>query len=204
MKLLKKYFEMLLILFALLSAVLAWGEMSFAALLMLTSFMTLAFYYMLSAVLVLADKRVSRPVRLLFVVGLYVLSAGIAGSLFRMLFWTGGEALLISALSFGAAVLIIAAVYYTKLKAELKDVIGSQLASLIKRVVPYLLLFALTYLAPTATLFDLVGQNRNDIRYRALFLKSMDNPDDADLRDSLNSYRTKMLNHDNHPSPGNR
>jgi hypothetical protein len=191
MSLIKKYFEGILILLALSSAVLALGQVRVAPLCMMTSFLALSFYYLLSAILVLTDKRISKPVRLTFVVGLYVVSIGIVGSLFKLLLWRGGDTLMIVALSSAVAVLIVVAAFRVLLNKEARTWAWPQLAVLLKRLVPYAVTFALISFHSDEVIFENFNYHRRDQAYKELLLKSLDDPGNQALKDSLQSYRTK-------------
>jgi hypothetical protein len=200
----KRYFEWILIGLAAVSLLLAFGQVRVAPLLMIMSFLILAFYYLLSATLVLTDKRVSRGMRLIFVVGLYMVSIGLVGSLFKLSLWRGSETLLVLALCTGAAVVIVMAVYYWFSSSGTRRSTAQQLGELAKRVLPYLLVTVFVSALPNETIFDNVNPHRSDHSYRALLLQALEQPDDVSLQDSLESYRKKHFRHDDQRSPGDR
>lgn len=197
----KRYFEGILIALALISVLLAFGRVRVAPLLMIMSFLLLAFYYLLSATLVLTDRRVSRPVRLIFVVGLYVVSIGLVGSLFKLSLWRGSETLLVLALCSGGAVLLVMTVFYRLSSSESRRPLGQQLGELAKRLLPYLLISTLAFTLPNEAIFDNLSPHRDDDRYQALLLQALDEGDDVTLQDSLEAYRKKHFRHDDQTSP---
>lgn len=203
MQFIKKNFEWLLILLCAIGLLLTNGEVTGGPILTMMAFLAVAFYYLLSAVLVLTDKRVERPVRLIFIVGLYVISVGVVGTLFRVLFWQGADIMLIIALSSGVAVLAVVVLFNRFTKGATRYSIKEQLSRLTIRLVPFLFVFAAAHIVPTPIMFDLFAEHRDDSRYKELFLRSLEYPDNHALQDSLKLYRQKHFNNDDQTSPAN-
>lgn len=199
MSFIKKYFEGILVTAALLSVVLAYGQVAPAPLMMIMCMLLLSFYYLLSAMLVLFDRRVSRAMRLIFIVGLYVISIGLVGSLFKLHLWHGSEMIMILAMSSGAAVLVVMAVYYWLNRTDLSKT--GQLGILAKRVVPFMAIFAFIFMLDYSTIFDNFDEHRHDQRYKELKLRSLADPANAALTDSVHLYRQKHFQNDDPTSP---
>ena len=103
----RQHLETILILFAVLTLGLLAGDVAFSERLIVVSLATLAMYYLMSGALVLFDKRVNRPMRILYFVGLWSICMGLLGVIFRLRFWLNSETLLMVATSIGAGSLVV-------------------------------------------------------------------------------------------------
>lgn len=189
---LKQHLELLLIGFALLTGIMLYGNVAFSQQLIVVSLTTLGMYYLMSGALVLFDKRVERVMRFLYFVGMWSLSFGLLGLVFRLRFWVNGENVLMTGFAFGAVVLLVAVIYrQTTPRAKRKGVID-QLKPLINRLAIYPLVFVGFYLLPTGTLYTYFGAFRHHPAYVEKMLESHANPSDTLLQQQLEEMEIEL------------
>lgn len=179
MSTLKKNLELLFLFFALLTLIMLYGQVPFAQHLIVVSLTSLGMYYLMSGALVLFDKRVERVMRMLYFVGLWSVSFGLLGMVFRLRFWHNGENILLTAFGFSAVVLLIAVVYRQTTPKEKRPPVIHQLQPLIKRLAVYPVLFFLFYWWPVDALYQQFGRYRHHEAYVEAFLEAYHAPGDS-------------------------
>lgn len=188
-----KYMEMIFIGLATLTAIMLYGNVLLAGKLVVMGFSVLSFYYLLSGALVLFDPKVERSMRILYFVGLWTISTGLLGCIFRLLFWINNELLLLMASLFGVAVLFVSLVYQLQAAPGERRAIRHQLSPLFKRILVYPALFFLLYATSVETLYRNFGTHRLNEEYIEVFLDAYYHPEDS-LKQELFHHKVDSLN----------
>lgn len=189
---LKQHLELLLIGFTLLTGIMLYGNVAFSQQLIVVSLTTLGMYYLMSGALVLFDKRVERVMRFLYFVGMWSLSFGLLGLVFRLRFWVNGENVLMTGFAFGAVVLLVAVIYRQTTPKDKRTNVIAQLKPLINRLAIYPLVFVGFYLWPLADLYEHFGEFRYHAPYIEKLQESHDNPTDTLLRQELEELEKQL------------
>jgi len=174
----KNLLEPGLILFAIFTLFLLYSRAAFAERLVVLSFSSLALYYLLSGALVLFNRQVAHPIRLLYFFGLWSISIGIVGVIYLFRFWPNGKNLLALAFAIATAIMMILLIYRIGFKKN-DESIRLQLSPLFKRLLIYPILFLLLQLLPFDVLFSTFNRYRNNDEYREAIHKVIDNPADS-------------------------
>ncbi len=174
----KNLLEPGLILFAVLTLFLLYGRIPFAERLLVISFSSLALYYLLSGALVLFNRQVAHPIRLLYFFGLWSISMGILGAIYIFRFWPNGKNLLMLAFAISTATMMILLLYQVIIKKNVES-IRMQLAPLFKRLLIYPVIFLVLQVLPFEVLFSTFNRYRENEAYREALQKTMVNPADS-------------------------
>lgn len=189
---LKKNFEAIVILFSIVALLFLYGRLPFSERLMIVGLSTLSLYYLLSGALVLFNSRIWRIMRLIYFVGLWSISIGLLGVIFKLSFWQNSRILLLVSFSSGMAVLIFIFSYYRTIKPEAKTIAADQLKPVLYRLAVYPLLFLLLFNVSSRSLYTYMGAHREDQQYIDLLMDTLDNPDDQKAAKALEDYKKEM------------
>lgn len=189
----KKNLEGLFIGFAVLTLIMLYGNVAFSQQLIVVALTTLGMYYLLSGALVLFDKRVERVMRILYFVGLWSLSFGMLGLVFRLRFWANAENVLMTGFAFGAVVFLVAVMYRQTTPKDKRQWVIEQLSPLIKRLAIYPLVFIGFFLWPTESLYRTFGEFRYHEPYVQKLLESHQNPTDTLLHKELEKMEKELV-----------
>lgn len=196
----KKNLEILLLLFVLLSIGLKFSAVAIGEGLTLLAGACLAFYYLASGILVLADRRrVERLMRLLYFIGLWAVCMsvlGIIGRLHFYLFPSDRELLLISLASLFATLLLAWLLSTNRRDAEEKKLFKHQLQPLALRAGIAFLCVALFLSLDYKTIYSYFGAYRHDTEYVRLLMEKMENPGDAAADSLFKQYHEKIIKTD--------
>ena len=188
----KQHLETLLILFAVLTLGLLAGNVAFSERLIVVSLATLAMYYLMSGTLVLFDKRVGRPLRILYFVGLWSISMGLLGVIYRLRFWVNSEPLLMVATGLGAGALVVLLVMRYLMGGEQSEQLRAQLKPLFIRLLVFPALFLLALSVPNYELYQTFGAHRDSPEYIERFIQSIENPEDSLLQQQFQHYEDSL------------
>lgn len=189
---LKKNLEFILIGFALLTLIMLYGNVAFSQQLIVVALTTLGMYYLMSGALVLFDKRVERVMRFLYFVGLWSLSFGLLGLVFRLRFWANGENVLMTGFAFGAVVFLVSVIYRQTTPKDKRAGVVGQLKPLINRLAIYPLVFIGFFLWPLESLYHNFGEFRYHQPYVEKLIESHQNPQDTVLQQQLEEMEIEL------------
>lgn len=189
---LKKNLEWLLIGFALLTGIMLYGNVAFSQQLIVVSLTTLGMFYLMSGALVLFDRRVERVMRFLYFVGLWSLSFGLLGLVFRLRFWANGENVLMTGFAFGAVVFLVSVIYRQTTPKDKRAGVVAQLKPLINRLAIYPILFLGFFIWPLDSLYHTFGEFRYSEPYIENLIKSHQNPEDTLLQQQMEKMEKEL------------
>ncbi len=194
----KRHFEFWLIAFVLLCLFLLYGRMQFATALTVAALGMLGLYYLLSGTLVLFDNRVNRSLRLAYGIGLWALGMGMAGLIYTFHFWKNSRFLLMIAVGFSIAVLILLLISYYFLPVENKSSNGRQYVPILSRLLIYLPVFLLFIFIPNRTLYHYFGPFRDNDKYIDRLIDALDHPGDSTKAYQLELIEQKLNEEHDH------
>jgi len=127
----------------------------------------------------------TNPKRIVGAVGLGLsISALISGGLFKLQFWPGANLNLITGLIAMGSILMVAAFFYFRTKADFYK-------GVFKRIAIYGVFGLALLLTSSSTLVDIY--HRDNPKYAELYKKVIANPDDMELRKQLEQMQEEML-----------
>lgn len=188
----KKHFEFIVILFCLVTLLFLYGQVPFSERLMIVGFSTLSLFYLLSGALVLFNSSIWRYMRLMYFVGLWSISIGLLGTIFKLGFWQNSNLLLMVGFSFGLVLLLFMFSYWRAIKPEAKVIAVDQLKPLLSRLAVYPIIFLLLFNLPNRTLYHWIGDYNDDEKYIQLFFQTLENPEDEEAQEAFEKYKEEL------------
>ena len=205
MKFIRQYFEFLLIGFCLFTLLMLLLKIDFSDRLIVVSIALLAFYYLLSGALVLFNKQVLHGMRLIYFIGLWSVTVGLIGIVYKLRFWYNSDMLLLFAVTFNMVTLIFMFGYWHTSKKDVKVIIASQLKPILYRLLVFPVFFFFFYTISHYWLYERIGPYRDDAKYMQLYLKALENPKDYESQQEYRNYEIKKFNlNDTTGSPSKR
>lgn len=188
----RKHIETILILFAVFTVVLLGTNVSFSDRLIVVSIATLAMYYLMSGTLVLFDSRVTRPMRILYFVGLWSICIGLLGIIFRLRFWINSELVLMVASGLSVGTLVVVLLMRQMAGGDQSQYTREQLKPLFTRLLIYPLFFIVFLSVPNRELYRSLGPNRDNPEYIERFIESIENPEDSVIQQQFQEYQDSI------------
>lgn len=144
-------------------------------------FGTLAFYYLASGVLTFLDKkRITRSVRLIYIVGLWGISVIVIGIMCRIILLQGDKELLIVALLSLIGILMFAWLSYKNIEEENnREAFVWQMQPLIVRSILALIIGSGFLFTDSYTIYRSFGTFRNNTEYINTIVDAYHNPKDT-------------------------
>mgnify|MGYP006193907931 CR=1 FL=1 len=191
-----KKFELIIGLIAILGIVLKLFHIPGSGVLTVLTLSTLSMFYYVFSFALFNDIRLrdifkkasykdTNAKRIIGAIGLgFALSTITIGGLFKLQFWPGATVQLMAGLVMTGLILLIAAIYYFRSKAD-------YYTRVLKRIAIYSGLGLILYLTPTATIVDIYYVGNTD--YAELYKKVLADPENIQLREQLEKMREEML-----------
>ena len=186
----RKYIEWLLILQVIFSMVLIYLQVEVGYVLNMLTTWLLAFFYLLSSIRVIRDKRIERLLKLLYFFGLTSYALGWMGMMLKINFWPGSNEILILGCSGTLVVLIF---YFLRFQKEDNSF---NIQPLLIRGIPFILLFAYFALMSPTNTYGNFGRFKDDVEFSQAFIQAFENPEDPVAQEKLDHLKRLKENED--------
>ncbi|MFN3940415.1 MAG: hypothetical protein ACK4IY_07490, partial [Chitinophagales bacterium] len=144
-------------------------------------FGTLGFYYLASGILAFLDKkRITRTIRLIYLIGLWGVSISVIGIMCRILLLQGDKELLMAATFSLIGVLLFSWLSYRRLQDDHnREVFTWQMQPLVIRSIPAIMFSIGIIYADNEAVYKNFGTYRNNADYLHSIVQAYENPNDT-------------------------
>lgn len=192
----KSYIEIFLITLSILAMLLLFFDIPYADKIVVVPFSALALYYLLSGALVLFNKKIVHGMRLIYFVGLWSITVGLIGFVYKLKFWFNSDLLLLFAAFLAMAVMAFMIIYFRTSGKDSKDSLKYQLQPIFLRLLIYPAIFFIFSTVPHGFLYGVFGEYRENETHMLLYLDVLEDPQNNDKREALQQYEQNLKSSD--------
>jgi hypothetical protein len=190
----KKYFEIILLLNTIVFVFFKPSMPQFGERISMIMFGTLAFFYLASGVMVFLDKyRISRSVRLIYMIGLWGIAMAVIAIMARIVLIQMSFELLIICVSSLVGVLLYARMSYTRIeKEENKKAFAYFIQPLVIRSIFAIFIGSGFLLMSNYAVYNTFGMHRRDPVYVEKAVNAYEHPQDTTVVNEFKKYDEEM------------